>query len=708
MLKKRVKLIRQMEYSECGLASLLMILNYYGYEVPLTVFREKYPCPRGGFSLYELYRIAQLEQLEPEAFRVDLEDIPKEYLPCILHYERGHFVVLEAYKKNKYTIIDPSSGKRRISFSELKSEYSGAMLSLKVKSSFNPIKRKENNLVNKYFSEAKIKLVKVALLSLLFQLVLLAVPILAQNITDAINGTGFPDFKLYWIGGTIFFASYFTVKSLRGLLITNVELILDKSIMKDFMDKLIKLPYSFFSNRSNSDILMRANSGTIIRDVLTNKVVTMFIDLIILVTYSLLLYHYSPRLTLFLVVICLIVIAIIAINTKILKKRVDKNLSERVDVQKILAEIVYNIIDIKTLGGEKVFIDKWLKSYDVELRSSKHINIIQIIADAITSAIRTVIPISVLLLGAKMVQQDIISIGVLFAFNSVSGAFVDPIISIGQNVSTIVALDVYFKRIKDVINSTPEQVELENNERFVLNSIELRNISYKYNMFGNNIIEDIDMYIERGQSVAFVGLSGSGKSTILKLLLGIYKVSSGKILYNGIDINDMDVRSLRSSAGVVLQESKLFTGTIRDNIVMNRDVTEEELISACKKALIFDDIMNTPLKFDTIVSEQGINFSGGQRQRILIARALVNNPSMIIFDEATSNLDNLIEKAIYENLNELDCIKIIVAHRLSTIKNVDKIVCIHNSRVVEVGNHDELMSRKGFYYYLYENEEKNK
>nr|WP_278335766.1 ATP-binding cassette domain-containing protein [Proteiniborus sp. DW1] len=360
------------------------------------------------------------------------------------------------------------------------------------------------------------------------------------------------------------------------------------------------------------------------------------------------------------------------------------------------------------LGGEKVFIDKWLKSYDVELRSSKHINIIQIIADAITSAIRTVIPISVLLLGAKMVQQDIISIGVLFAFNSVSGAFVDPIISIGQNVSTIVALDVYFKRIKDVINSTPEQVELENNERFVLNSIELRNISYKYNMFGNNIIEDIDMYIERGQSVAFVGLSGSGKSTILKLLLGIYKVSSGKILYNGIDINDMDVRSLRSSAGVVLQESKLFTGTIRDNIVMNRDVTEEELISACKKALIFDDIMNTPLKFDTIVSEQGMNFSGGQRQRILIARALVNNPSMIIFDEATSNLDNLIEKAIYENLNELDCIKIIVAHRLSTIKNVDKIVCIHNSRVVEVGNHDELMSRKGFYYYLYENEEKNK
>ncbi len=695
-----------MEFSECGLVSLLMILSYYGTEIPLPDFREKYMTPRGGFSLYELYLIAEMENLNPKSYQVALEDIPQEVLPCIIYCNNNHFAVLVKKTNRKYIVYDPASGKQRLIFSQLKEKYSGAIMTFSPDEKFKPIKVKKENIIKELFLNNKFKLFLILLLTLVFQGILLMFPILTRKVTDSIpymaNLNVIRNLMIQMVG---FFGGYFIISLIRGMFITNIENFMDKDIMTRFIEKLVHLQYNFFENRSNADIIMRANSGTMIRDILTNRIITLFIDMIMVITYIVLLLTYSPALTGLLVGMSLLMVIIIAVNSKIINRKVEKNLDERVDVQNIISEMVYNIIDIKTMAVEKDFIDKWSIAYEKELATQKEISQNSVVINSLLAIINSFIPLSLLIVGGVFINRGIISFGILMAFNISAGTLVNTIIALSSYYSSFLTARIYFQRILDIINSKAETDNFGTISSFENEDIVFRNVSFKYNKFGEETLKNLNFEIKSGETVAFVGVSGSGKSTLLKLLMGIYKKDAGEIFIGGKSVENINMLEFRRKSGIIFQESQLFSGTIKENILMNRKIGDEMVVEAAAKAMILDEILEMPLKFETKISQQGMNFSGGQRQRLIIARAIAGAPKWLIFDEATSNIDGMTEKVIYENLKSLNATKIIVAHRLSTIKSADKIFFINDGKIVEEGTHDTLMQKKGYYYQLYSGEE---
>ncbi len=314
------------------------------------------------------------------------------------------------------------------------------------------------------------------------------------------------------------------------------------------------------------------------------------------------------------------------------------------------------------------------------------------------------IPLLILWVGGHYLLKGEITLGTLIAFSSIAGSYITPIISISNNYTELISLESYFSRIRDVLRSKDEQekesVQVKN--KSIKGDIEFENVFFKYNRFSDYTLKELNFTIKQGEKVAIVGPSGSGKSSISKLLLALYKVSEGRILINNQDINDYDYYSLRTSIGTVLQESKLFSGSISDNISMSKDSHDDfKVIDATEKAGILEDIMNFPMGFETIISESGNNFSGGQRQRLLIARALYQEPSAIIFDEATSHLDFFTERHIENTLKQLHITQIIIAHRLRTIQNADKIIYLENGSIKEIGTHEQLLENKSYYYNLY-------
>lgn len=303
-----------------------------------------------------------------------------------------------------------------------------------------------------------------------------------------------------------------------------------------------------------------------------------------------------------------------------------------------------------------------------------------------------------------MVKEAQISIGVLVAFNSVAISLINPIINIINNISTINVLDVYIKRIEDILESKSEnnRIKLDINNSNSIEKIQFKDVCFSYSPFSNKVLKKVSFSVDKGQTVALVGKSGCGKSTIIRLLEGLFNPTVGKIeilLDNGKIIDPID---LRLFSGNATQNSKLISGTIYDNLTLDRDVNFRRIIDVCKKCDILDDIINLPMKFETTISDDGTNFSGGQKQRIILARALLSNPKVLILDEATSNIDAETESKIYKNLENFKGIKIIVAHRLSTIKNSDAIVFLVDGEVSSIGKHEDLMKTNLKYKQLYE------
>ena len=327
--------------------------------------------------------------------------------------------------------------------------------------------------------------------------------------------------------------------------------------------------------------------------------------------------------------------------------------------------------------------------------------------NTIASAFQFILPIFLLWYSSSAIIAGDMTLGTVLGFNALAMAFITPIISIGSGYGELTYLGSYIQRIYDVMQAKSEKdgEELLEEEITLHGDIEFENVSFQHNHFSDPAIQDVSFKINAGEKVAIVGSSGSGKSTMVKLLLGLYSPTKGTIKFDGEDSKGMDLTSLRKSMGVVFQEARLFNKSIAENIIANRvDISIEDVIDSAQKANIYNEIVSLPLKFDTTVSEFGINFSGGQRQRLLIARALASNPSVLLLDEATSALDTLSESKIDFELTKMSSTRVVIAHRLSTVRNADKIIVMNKGSVVELGTHEELTKKEGYYYRLCENQ----
>ncbi|MGZ9815643.1 peptidase domain-containing ABC transporter [Peribacillus simplex] len=712
----KVNFIQQMEFSECGLACMAMLLNYHNHQISLNELRDEFPSPRGGYSFLNLVQIATKKKMEAQAYQVNIEQIHSLILPVILHWEDTHFVILERVTKKHYKIVDPAKGKMKLSQDEFQRKFTGYALAVTPSTAFDERKKQEKNIIFHYLKKHKNLLFGILLLTLFLQGVMITVPLFTKWFTDSILIQ--KDKSLFAVTGLMvigIFLSYLLLTSLRVWILSRTETILDRSIMSDFMSKLVHLPFSFFDNRTSGDIIFRTNSNFYIRDILSTTLITVFIDVLLIITYSIIMFTFSPKLTVLLLVLTLVLIIALFFNSKVIRNLVDRNIKDKVKVQSLVTEFVHNSLDVKVLGIENQLFNKWKTNYQTQLMSTQKLNIWEGMIHTVTSSIQVIIPLVILWIGSMMLMNNELTIGTIIAFSSIATAFITPVVSLSNHYTQIVSIKAYFSRIEDVLKTKEEQVEKDHLLKVnkVAGKVEFINVDFNYNVFGEKIVEQISFSIQPGETVAIVGPSGSGKSTIAKLLLGLNKTSGGEILIDDVPIEKYHLSSLRSAVGSVLQEAQLFNGTIKENIMMNADVSQEQVEEAAKMAAIYEDIMSTPLKFETIISEGGSNLSGGQRQRMIIARALLNKPGLIVLDEATSNLDNITEQKIKSSLDQFKSSKLVIAHRLDTIMNADKIIVLNQGVIVEMGNHETLISQRGYYYHLYnekgeQNEEKNR
>lgn len=710
----KIPFIEQMEHSECGLACLAMILAYHKYFVSLTEIRNRFDPPREGISFFDLIKVGERYQLDGKAYSISDDNISQLNrknisLPFIAHWNKGkHFVVVEQIYKNHIKIIDPIFGRRRISIEEFQDEFTGKVLIFTPKEGFQK-KRKPSrtHFFTTFISRHKKWIISTFIFSVLLQVLGIVPPLLIRWITDNVlllkdtmNVTNLG------ISILIIFLSYLLFSVVRGFLIAKLQRYMDKDLMENFIHHLFKLPYRFFEQRSSGDLLFRANSHTMIRQLLSSGLIEFIIDAVLIVTYALIMLYFSMKLGITIILISLTLVIILIITTPITLHLMNQQILRESKIQSFIAENINNVMDIKVTGVENKFFNQWENKFKDYLMSVEKSNVWRSSIEGLSTSIQFIVPLFLLWLGISLITSGQMSIGTLFGFNALAGMFINPVVSIGNRYIAIIQLSSIFQRLFDVFDATPERKNGEYKiKEAIKGKIELKNLNYRYDSFGDYALKNINLEINPGEKIGIVGVSGSGKSTLAKLITGLYQEYEGKILFDNINMKKFNLQSLRKQIGSVLQETSLFNKSILENIALqDEDYKEENAEAAAMMASIHNEIIKLPMGYHSILSEVGVNLSGGQRQRLLLARALYNKPSILVLDEATGFLDQVNENKIEASISKLNCTRIVIAHRLNTIRNADKIIVMNKGEIVESGSHAYLMELRGKYYNLYDSQ----
>ena len=698
-----------MEHSECGLACVSMICNYFNYNMELSTLREKYGVPNGGYTLFQLSEILKSYNYSTRGVKItNITSLDKNLFPFIGFWNKKHFVIIEKATSKRVLISDPANTRRWISKKEFEESFSNSALLCYPNENFQ---EKKDDCKTKFFLSILFKekklLVTLLVLSVLIQVIGVSVPFITKSLVDNIIFKADTEF-LNKIGLSILVFSifYYFMNFSRHYVIVKLQSVFDSELMSNLLEHMLKLPYTFFTNRSSGELIFRFNSNVYVRQILSQKLVSLVIDFFLIFVYLYIMLKYSVSLTVIILIISGLIITVSIFSTYKVEQITNDELISQAKVQKILNETVNGILTIKSLGTEDLFLKNWKTNFNKQLYFTTKKGKWSALLSNIPYTVQFMLALFITWYGSYQVGSGTFTIGTLLAFNTVAASFLQPIISISGSYMEILVLRTYINKWYDILNTNPES-RLDK-ECFDIKdgTISFEHINFKYNEFSPYILKDINLDIKPCEKIAIVGKSGSGKSTLLKMILGLYNPKEGRILIDNLDMSQMNIRNLRNQIGVVLQEPQLFNASIRENILLGKENIDDGILSkAIERAGIMDIIKDSPLGIDTILSENGVNLSGGQRQKISLARALINNPKILLMDEPTSSLDNQSEKGFMDQVFGLKNTCIVVAHRLSTIDKFDRILVIDKGRIVEQGTHKELLNLKGYYYNLYDSGE---
>lgn len=706
---KRVSVMLQMSATECGAACLAMILNFYGFETTVSSCREKIGVGRDGIPAITLVHTARQFGLQARAFSTDLEQLSQIQLPAILFWEFNHYVVLEKWDGSNATIVDPTTGRITISSDELSRKFTGVILTFSRGDDFKPHKNVEQPAWRRYISfvtenrKAKNLLKQVFFVALLLQITVLSIPLFTKFIVDHVIPFGL--INVYtWIGYSVLLSAFMHMLTMlvRSLLLIHVQAHLDAQLTQNFFGHMMTLPFKFFQERSTGDLLTRLNSNFTVRELLTNQTLTAIVDSMLVLFYLIVLLIVKPIYGLVVGGLGLLQILLIILTSQSVHQLSKRELVAQAESQGFLIQAIRGIATLKATGAETETLNQWSNLFYHQLNVSVKRNQITAVVTTIISTIRVLSPVFLLWWGVRYVLAGTMTLGSLLALNAIAISFLAPLYSLVLTAQNLQIVAAHLERVMDIFDATSEFQDSFQGELANLNGeIELRDVSFRYTERSPWILKNLSIKIAAGQKVAIVGQTGVGKSTLAMLLLGFYEPECGQVLFDRNNRDIYDMRSIRQRFGVVLQDSFVFAGTIRNTIAAGLDdVAFERVVKAAQVAEIHEEIIRMPMGYETFIAENGSSLSGGQKQRIAIARALVKKPSIILLDEATSNLDQLTESRIQNNLDEMNCTQIVIAHRLSTIRNADLILVLKDGVVVEMGTHDQLMAIQDTYYSL--------
>lgn len=698
--------VLQMEGLECGAASLAMVLAYYGRKVPLEELRIECGVSRDGSKASNVLKAARKYGMEAKGFRMEPEDLKTMSFPVIIFWNFNHYVVLEGFRKDKVFINDPASGPRVISLEEFDNAFTGVVLTFTPTASFEKGGDQDSTAkaLLRRLNNATSPLVYVILAGLFLVIPGLVIPVFTRVFVDnVLVGQMMGWFRPLLVAMGITAMIRFTLTWLQEYYLLRFETRLAISSSAKFLTHIISLPVEFFSQRMGGDLVTRIQLNDKVATLLSGTLSVNALNLVMVVFYIIVMLYYDVVLTLTGVTVALLNLVALKFVSK---KRVLLNQTLQQEMGKLMGVSMAGLNMIETLkasGGESDFFAKWGGHEAKVTNANQELAMPTQLLDMVTPLLTAINNLVILVVGGFRVMDGVLTMGMLVAFQSLMSSFLQPFTQLVQLGSTLQETTSDIKRLDDAMRYKkaaefdPVSIDEFGSEK-LQGTLEIKAVSFGYSKVEPALISDFSVKLNKGDRVAIVGGSGSGKSTIAKIASGLYTPWTGEVLYDGQPLSRIPEQVFFDSVAMVDQDVFMFEGSIKENLTMwDNSVSDEDLVFAAHDAHIHDEIASRKGGYMSHVEEGGTNFSGGQRQRIEIARALMNRPNILIMDEATSALDAQAESIVDKNIRRRGITCLIVAHRLSTIRDCDEIIVLDKGKIVQRGTHETMKDMEGPY-----------
>ncbi len=724
---KRFPFYRQLDQMDCGPTCLQMIAKHHGRTFELTYLREHSYIDREGVSVRGISEAAEHIGMRTLAVKIPYEsenedeaDLLSVPLPCIAHWKQKHFIVIYKVNKKYVWVADPAKSKLRLSRKEFERSWisdqnMGVTLLLEPTPEFYneddaPLNKTGFSFLFRYLKPYKRLISQLGLGLLLGSIFQLIFPFLTQAIVDiGIENQNIGFIYLILLAQLMLFLSQTAVNVIQSWILLHIGTRVNVALLSDFLIKLMKLPIGFFDSKMIGDLLQRINDHRRIEEFLTNSTLTTLFSFFNLIVFSFVLLIYNALIFAIFIFASILYIGWI---TVFLKKRREidfLNFEQLSENRNVLIELMQGMQEIKLQNSEKKRRWQWANIQARLFRVSIRALTISQYQDIGAGFITQLKDILISFVAAKAVIDGDMTLGMMLAVQYIIGQLNGPLQQMINFIRSGQDAKISMERLGEIHTMEEEEVTGENKMNVLpeTGDIHIDNLHFQYNKLSDPVLKDINLTIPRGKVTAIVGTSGSGKTTLVKLILGFYQPTAGSIKVGGIHLENINQKLWRDRCGAVMQDGFIFSDTIANNIAESEDVVERtKLLKAVRMGNIQSYVENLPLGYNTIIGPRGNGISQGQKQRLLIARAVYKNPDYLFFDEATNALDANNEKVIMENMDRFfeGRTVIVVAHRLSTVKNADQIIVLESGRMIEIGSHIDLVAKKGAYFKLVQNQ----